>query len=181
LKRGVPWVIAGALLVIAAWAVATGGVPKWMILSFNLVVFFGILVYFAGPAVIQLLEEKGRDVRHALAEAERQRKEAEEMASRLAAQVEELRHEMDELLARADREGEKDRQEILAQAEEEGKRLRMGAQQEIRHRLEQARQELTRHAVELASRLAEERMSEELTAEDRARLFRENLSRMEER
>lgn len=180
--------IAGLLVVAASPAMAApaaapgmvfGVVPKWLVLLFNLAVFFGILVYFAGPAVVQLLEGKGRDVRQALEEAQRQRREAEGMAATLAAQIEELRQEMDELLSRAEREGERERQEVLAQAEQEGERLRQGARREVQHRLEQARQELTRHAVDLASRLAEERMARELTPQDRRRLFRENLSRLE--
>jgi F-type H+-transporting ATPase subunit b len=184
-----PWALAGAAVWLAApaWAAPQAGsdtvygVPRWLILAFNLAVFLGIIVYFAGPAVVRFLEDKKRDLRHAIEEAARQRVEAEQMAATLSVQIGELRREMDELLARAEREGERERGEVLAQAERESVRLRDDARQEIRHRLEQARQELTRHAVALASRLAEERLSQRLTPEDRRRLFQENLARLERR
>lgn len=157
------------------------GIPQWAVLAFNLAVFVGIIVYFAGPAVIRFLEDKGREIRHALEEAAEQQKEAAQMETRLREQIDELRREMDELLARAEREGERERQSIIEEAERERRRLEERTEDEIRRRLQEARAELTSHAVDLASRLARERIEGSLTAEDRKRLFRENLARLEER
>ena len=155
------------------------GLPRWIFLAFNLIVFIGILVYFAGPAVAAFLGEKRDEVTKALAEAERQRAEAEAMSEKLAAQVAALRAEVEELRERAEREGEREREEILREAARERDRIKQQTEDEIAHRLEQARQELTRHAVELASRLAEERLESTITADDRHRLFEANLARLE--
>ena len=88
---------------------------------------------------------------------------------------------MDALLERAERESEREREEILAEAARERERLAEQARAEIDQRLAQARKELTRHAVALASGLAEERLEKELTREDRRRLFDDNLVRLERR
>ncbi|HVS04031.1 MAG TPA: hypothetical protein VMT16_14795 [Thermoanaerobaculia bacterium] len=157
------------------------GLPHWVFWTLNLVIFLGILVYFAGPAVVQFLEGKQRDVRHALEEAQRHREEAGQMEARLTAQVAELRREVEELASRSEREGERERQQILADAERDRERLAEATRGEIAHQLRQAQQELSQHAVALATRLAEERIRGSLTAEDRRRLFAANLGRLERR
>lgn len=157
------------------------GMPRWILLVINLVVFLGILVYFAGPAVAAFLGGKQEEVEKSLAEAERQRAEAEQMSQKLEAQVVALRAEVEELRQRAEREGGREREEILREAERERERIREQTKGEIAHRLQQARQELTRHAVALASGLAEEKLASEITSKDRERLFEANLVRLEQK
>jgi F-type H+-transporting ATPase subunit b len=118
-------------------------------------------------------------VKHSLVEAARQRDEAATMESRLAAQIAELRREVDEIAARAAREGEREKQEILAEAERERERLTQQSRGEMEQGLAHARHELTAHAARLAARLAEQRLETGLTADDKRRLFRDNLARLE--
>jgi ATP synthase F0 subunit b len=155
------------------------GVPRALILFFNLALFLGLIGWLAGPAVVRFLEDKQREVQHALADASRQREEAAQMEGRLAAQIAELRREVDEVAARAQREGERERQEILADAERDRARLTEQARSEMEQGLAHARQELTAHAARLAAGLAEQRLASGLTGEDRRRLFRDNLTRLE--
>jgi F0F1-type ATP synthase membrane subunit b/b' len=157
------------------------GLPRPIFLAVNLVLFFGILARFAGPALAGFLADKQREVQQALGEAERQRVEADQMEARLAAQIAELRREVEELSLRAEREAERERVEILAEAERERQRLEAAARTEIEQGLLQAKQRLTAHAAALAARLAGERLAEHLTREDRKRLFRDNLAKLEER
>jgi F-type H+-transporting ATPase subunit b len=157
------------------------GIPRVVVLSVNLLLFLGILAYFVGPPIVRFLEGRETELKEALAEARRQREEARTMASRLEAQVGELKREMDELLERAERAGKREKEEILEQAERERRRLEKQTDEEIRYRLEQARHELTRHAVRLAAELTEERFRRELTAEDRRRFFEDNLVRLKEK
>ena len=155
------------------------GLPYEVFWTLNLLVFVGLLAYFAGPAVIKFLEGKQQDLAHAFAEADRQRAEAAGMEARIAAQIAELRHEVDELAARAEREGQREREEILAEAERESVRIETAARAEIAQGLQQAKQQLTAHAAKLATELAEQRLTAGLTREDRKRIFRDNLSRLE--
>lgn len=155
------------------------GLPRPVFLTFNLLVFLGGLAWFAGPVLARFLGEKQQEIRHALAEADRQREEAASMEARVTAQLAELRREMEELAARAEREGERERQEILDEAERERVRLQAATRNEIESSLHQARQQLTAHAARLAAQLAEERIAAGLTRDDRKRLFRDNLARLE--
>jgi F-type H+-transporting ATPase subunit b len=155
------------------------GLPREIYWTVNLVVFIGILVWTAGPAVVRFLEDKQREVNHQLADAARQREEAAQMEGRLVAQIAELRHEVEELTARSEREAERERLEILAEAERERGRLEQSARTQIEQGLQQARQQLTAHAAKLSADLAEQRLESGLTREDRKRLFRDNLARLE--
>ena len=155
------------------------GLPRPVFLILNLIVFFAVLVRFAGPALASFLTDKQREMQHALAEADRQRAEAAGMESRLAAQIAELRREVEELAERSARDAERERHEILAEAERDRERLETSARAEIEQGLLQAQQRLTAHAAALATRLAEERLASGLTREDRKRLFRDNLRRLE--
>ena len=155
------------------------GLPRPVFLILNLIVFFAILVRFAGPALSAFLGDKKREIGHALTDAERQRQEAAGMEARLAAQIAELRREVEELAERSAREAERERHEILAEAERERERLETSTRAEIAQGLLQAQQRLTAHAAALATRLAEERLAAGLTREDRRRLFRDNLRRLE--
>jgi F-type H+-transporting ATPase subunit b len=155
------------------------GLPYEVYWTLNLVLFLGILAWAAGPALVRFLEDKQRGLAHALAEADRQRDEAASMESRVAVQIAELRREVDELSARAEREGQREREEILAEAAREANRVEQSARAEIAQGLQHARQQLTAHAARLASELAEQRLASGLTREDRKRLFRDNLARLE--
>lgn len=157
------------------------GIPRWIILTLNLVVFFGILIYFAGPAVAEFLQGKQEEVDTALQEAERQRLEAEQMSEELKAEIATLRAEVSELRARAEREGEREREEILREAARERERVKEQTRNEVAHRLDEARDELTRHAVALASDLAERKLASEITEQDKRRLFERNLVRLEQK
>jgi len=178
-----------ALVALATPALASGGgeaptvlgMPQWVALSINLVVFFGAIGYFAGPALIKFLGGKQLDVEHALERASRQRADAEQMESRLTAKIDELRQEVDELADRSEREGERERREILAEAEREVARVQQQTKNEIEHHLQQARQDLTRHAAQLAGKLAGDRLAASVTGADRRRLFDDNLLRLEKR
>ena len=181
--------LVATVLVVAAPAYAAPaggadtflGVPRSVALLVNLVVLLGGIGWFAGPAVVRFLEDKQREVQHSLADASRQREEVAQMEGRLAAQIAALRAEVDEIAARAKREGERERQEILADAERERQRLGQQARSEMEQGLAHARQELTAHAARLAAGLAEQRLASGLTADDRKRLFRDNLARLERR
>ncbi len=188
LGRGLSAVVAAALLAAPALGAESAehagsgtflGLPREVYWTLNLVVFLGVLFKFAGPPVVRFLEDKQRQLAHQLAEAQRQREEAETMEARLAAQIAELRREVDEVAARAEREGEREREEILAEAERECARIEAAVRAEIEQGLQQARQQLTSHAAMLAAELASQRLTDGLSREDRKRLFRDNLARLE--
>lgn len=155
------------------------GLPAWIWMLANLILFFGVLGYYLGPPIARFLEERGRQIHEEAEEARERKAQASDLQSTLGTKVAELEQQIDELLERADREGRREHEEILAQAEREKERLLAQAESEIEHRVEQARQELKDYTAELAARLARERLESELGPEERRDLFRRNLSRLE--
>lgn len=182
-----PALVAGlASLAVAPHAAAAAdpfatwlGLPAWVWMLANLIIFFGVLVRYLGPPIARFLEERGRQIHEELEEARERRSEASDLQSTLGAKIEELERQIDDLLERAEREGRREHEDILAQAEREKERLLAQAESEIDHRVQQARQELKDYTTELAAKLAREQLERELGSEERRDLFRRNLSRLE--
>lgn len=156
------------------------GLPAWIWMLANLVIFFGVLGYYLGPPIARFLEARERRIHEELAEARERRTEAAELQTNLGAKVAALEAQIAEILKRAESEGHREHDAILEQAEREKERLLAQAQGEIDHRMAQARQELKDFTAELSARLAREQLEAELGPADRQRIFRRNLSRLEE-
>lgn len=155
------------------------GVPTWIWMSANLALFLWLLWHFIAPPVLGLLEERAKTIGDSLKQAAQQKLEANEMKASLEARIDELRGEMDEIVARAKQDGETERQEILAQAERDRDRLLEQAEAEIKLRVAQAQAELTAYTAQLAAELAREKLTASIGADDVNRLFDENLDRLE--
>lgn len=185
-RRGRVGVLAALFVLMARPAAAAAdptatwlGLPAWVWMLANLVLFFGVLGYYLVPPITRFLERRGRRISEELEEARERRAEATDLQSTLGRKVAELEAQIDELLERAEREGRHEHDEVLAQAERDKERLLAQAEGEIEHRLDQARQELKDYTTELAARLAREQLEAELDPDDRRRLFRRNLTRLE--
>jgi F-type H+-transporting ATPase subunit b len=179
--------LVAAALVGALPAAAAGeasatwlGLPTWIWMLANLVIFFGLLGYLLAPPINSFLDARARRIHEELEEAREQRAEAAELQAGLGQKVAALEAQIEEILARAETEGHREHDAILEQAVHEQDRLLAQAQREIDHRLVQARQELKDFTAELSARLAREQLERELGREDRRRIFRRNLARLEE-
>ena len=155
------------------------GLPRWIWLWANLILFLGILYKFIGPPIQGFLESRRKEIAENLSNAEEQRRQAELMRSSLESQIADLKAEMDQLIERARSDGESERQRILEQAEAEKERLLAQTEEEIRVRTSQARNELKRYTAALAADLARQRIEQELAPEDLQRLFDESVARLE--
>ena len=155
------------------------GLPKWIWMTANLAIFFGLLFKYLGPPIAGALNDRAKEISDNLARAEEQEKEAAEMRASLQSRISELEGEMEEVLARAREDGERERLEILAQAERESARILEQADQEIKYRFIQAKSELTEHTARLATELARKKLESSIGPDDQERIFDENLSRLE--
>lgn len=154
------------------------GLPAWVWMLANLLLYFGLLFYFLGPPITRFLEARARRIEEELTEARERRAEAEELRSGLGSKVAALEVQIEELRARAESEGKKEHDAIREQSEREKERMMAQAQVEIDHRLAQARQELERYTAALAAKLARERIESDLGPAERKAIFRRNLNRL---
>lgn len=179
-------VLTGAVLAARPAAAAADptstwlGLPAWIWMLANLILFFGLLAYFLVPPVTRYLEGRGRQIREELEEARERRREAAELQAGLGDKMARLEAQIQEILSRAESEGRKEHDAILAQAEREQERLLEQARSEIDHRVIQARQELRTYTAELAARLAREDLERRVDTGERRRIFRRNLARLED-
>lgn len=185
-----PWAL-GAAAALAALALALPaaaaadpmkpwlGLPAWVWMLANLLLFFGVLGYYLGPPIARYLDQRGQRIGAELEEARERRAEAAELQATLGERIARLEEQIEEVLSRGESEGRREHEALLAQAERERERLLAQVKGEIDHRLVQARQELKRHTAALAAGLARERLESELGPEERRRLFRRNLARLE--
>ncbi len=155
------------------------GLPAWIWMLANLVLFFGLIGYFLGPPVTRFLEARERRIREELDEARERRARAAELQATLGDRIAELERQMAALAERAEADGRLEHDRILEHAERESERLRAQARSEIERRLVQARQELKDFTATLAARLAREQLEREVGPEERKRIFRRNLARLE--
>ena len=177
---GASWVTLPLLAAAAEGEAETFlGLPRWIWLWANLILFLGLLYKFTGPAIQSFLVTRAKEIADNLSNAEGQRREVLEMKASLETQISELKAEMDQLLVRTETEGEKERERILAQAETERERLLAQTEEEIAMRMAQARNELTEFTASLAADLARQRIQREINPDDLRRLFDDNLERLE--
>lgn len=155
------------------------GMPAWLWMLANLVIYFGLLFYFLGPPITRFLEARARRIEEDLQEARERRAEAAELQGGIGAKIAALEAQIDELRSRAETEGRREHDAIREQAVHEKERMLAQAQGEIDHRLAQARQELKDHTAALAASLAREQLERELGPQERSAIFRRNLARLE--
>jgi F-type H+-transporting ATPase subunit b len=155
------------------------GVPLivWKILNF--LVFFGLLGFFLAKPMRGFLRTRREAIAHKLAEAERQKIEAARLQAETEARVAALSTEMQALRDRLAREGARERELLVKQGEGEADRILAQVEAETNRKVAAARQALATDAAQIAVELARDLLARELTPEDRDRIFRTTLERLQ--
>jgi F-type H+-transporting ATPase subunit b len=151
------------------------GIPGWILKIANMVLFIGVLVYFAGGPVKKAFAERGDAIRAAAAEARERRTKADQMAETIQARLSAIEGEVRAIQERAVAEGERQKRELLAAAEADAQKILNNARTEVDNRLKHARAELTEYAGQLASQRAEAILREKMTDNDQRKLFQDSL------
>ena len=152
-----------------------GVVPSWVMKLINMVLFFGLLIWLVKGPIRKGFAERTEAVRREAEEARARRTRAEQMAGEIQARLTQMEIEVKAIRERAHVEGERQKRELMAAAEAEGQKILQAARNEIDNRLKFARHELTEYAATLAAERAEALLREEITEEDRRKLFQDGL------
>ena len=151
------------------------GIPGWILKTANMLLFIGVLVYFAGGPVKKAFAERSAAIKQASEEARERREKADRMAGDIQARLTAIEAEVRAIHERAQAEGERQKRELIAAAEAESQKILANARNEVDNRLKHARSELTEFAGQLASERAEQILREKITEQDQQKLFRESL------
>lgn len=148
---------------------------------FNLALVLAVLVWAARKPLAGFFASRSEIIREQLAEAQQARREAEAKLAEIVGKMSRLDDELRRIKAGAEKEAQEESRRLAAQAEREADKVLERARQEIAGMTRAAQIELKQHAAQLSVQLAEERIRQEISDEDRKRLFTGFVARMEDR
>jgi F-type H+-transporting ATPase subunit b len=173
-----------ALLLAAAPAWAEGGHEGggegllFPILNFALLI--GVLIYFTRKPVQQFFAERRRAIQRELEQAADLQRQAEERYAKWQRRLLDLERELEEIRSLGRERAEAEREQILADARAGAARIEREAAAAIEQELRRARERLRAEASELAVELASGLLREQVTDSDRDRLVDEFIARVEQ-
>lgn len=163
-----------ALQGIALAAEAQGGKSElWLGIgkSLNLILVIGVLVWVARKPLANFFMVRTQTIREQLAEAQKARQDAEARLAQIESAMSSLDRELGEIRAAAEKEAHEEYERLMAAADRDAEKIIDRARREIDGMTRAAQIELKAHAAELSVQLARDKMQNEMTEEDRHRLF----------
>ena len=145
----------------------------WTLAIFLLVLI--VLGKFAWGPVLALLQEREQFIHKSLADAKRDREEAEARLSEYAAKIQTARAEAAAIVEEARRDAERLREDLKQRARTEADTMIQNAERQISLQTQRAIQEIRREAVDLSVAIASKIIQRNLTKEDNQRLIDEAI------
>jgi F-type H+-transporting ATPase subunit b len=161
------------------WAEFGKKTPPFVAVLINFAILAFAYYKFGKNPVKAALVARKEGIAKEIEEANRMLKEAEERAKVYQSKLSNVEQEL-EMAKRALAEaGKGDRDRMLREAQEKAERLQRDAKFLIEQEVKQMRQDLTREAIELASKAAEKLLAQRVSQEDHERLADEFLAQLE--
>lgn len=166
----------GVAVLIPGVALAAEEGDKWGIWIplgrfFNLALVIGILVWVARKPLQSFYASRTQMIRDQLAEAQAARKEAEAKLAEIESRMSRLDNELREIKEQAEKDAQEEYLRLLSAAERDAEKIIERTRQEIEGMTRSAQLELKAHVAELSVQLAEEKIRQKITDEDRSQLL----------
>lgn len=141
-----------------------GGFPwgHWAVSLFNLLVFLGIVFYFAWKPMNDYFADRRDGMLSDLKESKRLREEAEMKFEEYSARLDKLDQEREELMNQYHKEGEQEKERMVAEAQRQVEQMRKDAELVIEQEVRKAVAAIEAQAVDIALDLAETRLHERI-------------------
>jgi len=143
---------------------------------------FWILFFFMWkwvlPRLGKVLEERRQRIQGSLEEAEKARREADQLLAKYEQQLQEARAEAGHLIEEARKTADEMRRDLLAKAEDESRQVVTKAQEEIRAERDRAIQELRGQLAEWSVDLAGRVVGQELDKERHLKLVEDYIDEL---
>lgn len=149
------------------------GLILWTIVIFLLLVF--LLRKLAWKPILAALDERTRNIRESLAQADNAKKDVERMRAEYEKMMAESRQESQNLIAQSRKTAESLREEMVQKAQQEVEMLRQRAARDIGLEREKAVEEIKRTAGELSVAIAAKIIGKSLNAKDHQDLIKQAL------
>ncbi len=156
--------------------------PNVGLMIWTLVVFaisLVILVRAVFPRINKALDARAGMINEAIDEAEKTRKDAEELLAQYRERLKEAREQADEIIARARKAGDVHQHEAVEEARAERERLLEQARRDIAAETSRAIDEIRREVADLTVQATERLMRKTLNAKDHQRLVEDALRELD--
>ncbi len=154
-----------------------GDLGVWSIIVFLLL--FYVLSKYAWPLILEGLQKREANIHNAFAEAERTRKEAQELRQQFEQQIARANDTVREMLEEARRDAQQTTEDMLTKARGEIKAERDRLRREIDTAKDQALKEIWEHSVQLASVMSTKLIRRQLSTEDQRQILEESLAELQ--
>jgi len=145
------------------------------------VALLAILGRYAWKPIVTQLQRREDDIVAKIDEARKRQAEADELAREYSDKLQHIELKVDEMIAEGRKNVEKQRRDILAATHEEAQQTLHRAQEDIAAAARAARRDLQSETARLAADLAEQFLTENLTAADQDRLFEQSSRQLARR
>ena len=165
-----------------AWAAENeGGRSEWWLMLgklTNLVLVIAVLVWVARKPLANFFAGRSQAIRDQLEEARKARLEAEARLAQIESSMSSLVDELRTIREAAEREAQEEYQRLVAVTERDAEKVVERARREIDGMTRAAQLELKEHVAELSVQLAQQKIQDEMTEDDRKRLFARFVARV---
>lgn len=140
-----------------------------MLISFLLLVF--LLGKYAWKPLMTMMEQRRDFIESSLAQAEKERQQAEEIKREYQEEMRKARQEAQEVIAKASKVSEERANEILAQARDEAEKLKKSALMDIERERDRAVVEVKAQVADLSVSVAEKIIRQNLDVKGQEQLI----------
>ncbi len=182
--------LALALVLLPVVAVAAGGgghheadpAAQWKLFAFavvNFLIYAFLMRRFAGQPIKDFLSGRRREVADAIEAAGKAKAEADKIKAEFEAKAAKLEETKAELIEEVKAIAEAEHARVIAAANETAERMRRDAELTAESDLLRARRELRKEAAKIATELATEMIRGKLDDNERQRLLRDFIARVD--
>ncbi len=147
--------------------------------TFNFAVLAGLLAYFAGKPLKDLIQNYSTSIKTALEDSEHRAEEAEKRLREIEEKWRKLDEEVERIKREALENAEIERQRILKEAEIEAEKIKKNAMEEMQALYEKAMRDLRKYAADLAVAIAEEKIKGKMSPELQKKLLEKYIKELE--
>lgn len=152
------------------------GTLFWTVITFLLLLF--ILKRYAWKPILTTLENREKRIKDALAQAEQDRKSAQQLVEEQKQLLEKSRRDSAQILAESKKNAEATRKELLEHARNEADKILARARQEMELSKEAAISDIKQYAVEIALAAAQKVVGEAITPDHHLQLIDKYVKQM---
>jgi F-type H+-transporting ATPase subunit b len=153
------------------------GLMIWTLLVFGITMY--VLAKLAFPRIQEALDKRANAIRESIEEAEKTRKEADEVLQEYRARLKEAREQADEIVARARKSAEAAKAQAADEGREKREELLAAARRDIEAETRRSLERIRKEVADLTVLTTEKVTRKSLSGDDQKRLIDEALGEVD--